>query len=168
MSPGAGRDLRPSRAAAGAVTVEDVALPPPLPAPVSALSTLDRASCLSLLGTQRLGRVVFTHRALPAILPVNFLLDPAGVVLRIRPGSALATLADGAVVAFQTDSVDGATGSGWSVTVVGRAEEVTDPALRRRAEDQLVPWAGAPRDRVVVISLEQVTGRRLMAGPAPQ
>lgn len=131
-------------------------------------AALDRPECLSLLGTQSVGRVVYTQRAMPAVQPVGFLLEDDGVLLRVRAGSPLAAVARGAVVAFQSDCVDAETRSGWSVVVVGRAEEVTDPALRRRAEDQLVPWAGAPRDRVVVISLEQVTGRRLMAGSAPQ
>ena len=39
------------------------------------LEILDREDCLGLLASVPLGRVVFTDRALPAIQPVNFVLD---------------------------------------------------------------------------------------------
>ena len=138
------------------------------PAGAGAASALDRASCLALLGSQPFGRVVFTQRALPAVLPVGFLLHDSGVLLRIGPGSELAAVADGAVVAFQVDRLDPEAHDGWSVTVVGRAEQVSDPALRVRVQAELAPWADGARDSVVRISLEQVTGRRLIPGPSDQ
>jgi len=126
---------------------------------------LDRATCLALLATQRFGRVVFTSRALPAVLPVGFLLRDDAVLVSIRPGSALAAVAGG-VVAFQADSIDAGAREGWSVTAVGRAEEVHDPALRRRVHAQLSPRAGD--DHAVRIGLEQVSGRRLLPGAGAQ
>ena len=66
---------------------------------------LSREECLSLLVTAPFGRLVLTQGALPAVLPVNFLLDAVGIVIRTSAGSSTA-LADGSVVAFQADSID--------------------------------------------------------------
>ncbi|MEV4194648.1 pyridoxamine 5'-phosphate oxidase family protein, partial [Streptomyces toxytricini] len=45
---------------------------------------LGRAEALRLLGTLSLGRLVFTHRALPAVVPAVHLMDGQDVVVR-RP-----------------------------------------------------------------------------------
>ena len=137
----------------------------PAPAVAGVLSPLGREECLSLLATRPVGRVVFTHRALPVVLPVNFLLHDTGVLMRVGPGSVLAGVSRGAVVAFQVDDVDAGPDTGWSVTVVGRAGEVRDPLLRRHVLAALAPWAGDEQDHVVRIALERVTGRGL-ARPA--
>lgn len=79
----------------------------------------NREKCLALLATVPIGRVVHTHRALPAITPVTFVLD--GEDVAIRPGAPLAAAVGGAVVAFEADHVDPDTGVGWAVTVVGPA-----------------------------------------------
>src|SRR5262245_47213677 len=92
------------------------------------LEILERGECLALLGSVPLGRVVFTERALPAVQPVNFVLDEECVVIRTAPRSTLATAMPGAVVAFEADHFDGAGATGWSVTVVGKARTVRDPA----------------------------------------
>ena len=133
----------------------------PGPALAGVLSPLGREECLSLLAPRPVGRVVFTHRALPVVLPVNFLLHDTGVLMRVGPGSVLAGVSRGAVVAFQVDDVDAGPDTGWSVTVVGRADEVGDEEIRQRALTALAPWTDGDLDHVVRIGLEQVTGRRL-------
>ncbi|WP_018653221.1 pyridoxamine 5'-phosphate oxidase family protein [Actinomadura flavalba] len=121
---------------------------------------LPRGECLELLRTARLGRLVFTDRALPAVLPVDFVLDATGgVVLRTPPGSRLAAAVRGRVVAFHADRVDARTGAGWSVTVVGEGRPVTDPgdlaALPHR------PWPGTPTDLAFRIGSRYITGQRV-------
>jgi hypothetical protein len=49
------------------------------------LTELTRGQSLCLLASVRLGRIVFTHRALPAIRPVNHILDGEDIVIRITP-----------------------------------------------------------------------------------
>jgi nitroimidazol reductase NimA-like FMN-containing flavoprotein (pyridoxamine 5'-phosphate oxidase superfamily) len=130
------------------------------------LEVLERAECLSLLATQPVGRIVFTHRALPAVEPVNYLLDGEQIVVRTRPGSKLAAATRNSVVAFQVDDIDPDRHNGWSVTVVGRASRVEDPAeLHRLAALPLRPWAPAPHDNFIRIAIELVNGRRIVAGP---
>ncbi|MFJ8436309.1 pyridoxamine 5'-phosphate oxidase family protein [Kitasatospora sp. NPDC094019] len=104
-------------------------------------SGLDEARALELLRGAGVGRVVYTVDALPAVLPVRFRLDPlGGVLLATASGSELARAVDGAVIAFEADEVDGADGTGWCVTVLGRAEvRRAPPGAGVRAEIRIVP-----------------------------
>ncbi|MGW4344035.1 pyridoxamine 5'-phosphate oxidase family protein [Streptomyces sp. NPDC004690] len=125
--------------------------------------SLDRPECLRLLAEVPVGRVVYTRQALPAVLPVNFLLGPdASVLLRTSAGSDLVRAVDGVVVAFEADEFDPASRSGWSVVVTGQATVVTDPAeherLLRTGPDSWMPI----RDDVFIrIESTMVTGRAL-------
>jgi len=68
------------------------------------------------------------------------------------------------VVAFETDSVDDAGHTGWSVTVVGQSRAVTDGAEIRQLEQiALTPWAPGRRDHFIRISPVIVNGRRVGA-----
>ncbi|MEU7058649.1 pyridoxamine 5'-phosphate oxidase family protein [Streptomyces sp. NPDC046197] len=127
---------------------------------------LGRQECLRLLATVPVGRVVFTRQALPAVLPVNFRVDEDGaVLLRTCAASELARAVDGAVVAFEADTVDADTHSGWSVVVTGRAALVTDQAeLTRLERTGLRSWAPSPQQVFVRIEPDLVTGRELAGG----
>ncbi|MFI5953094.1 pyridoxamine 5'-phosphate oxidase family protein [Cryptosporangium sp. NPDC051539] len=126
------------------------------------LAPLSRDDCLALLGSVPVGQVVFTYRALPDVLPVNFRVDRDSVVIRVAAGSRLAQVAEGTVLAFHADRVDETGRTGWSVTVVGRAAEVIDPDERARIVAlPLESWMDDTRDHVLRISAERVTGRRL-------
>lgn len=128
---------------------------------------LSREECLSLLASAPFGRLVLTKGALPAVLPVNFLLDSAGIVIRTAVGSS-PSLADGSVVAFQADSIDPVRRAGWTVTVVGRATVVRDELQRSRlAALPLRPWAPGCRDTLVVVDLGLVSGRRIGGAEPP-
>ncbi|MFE3857276.1 pyridoxamine 5'-phosphate oxidase family protein [Streptomyces griseorubiginosus] len=127
---------------------------------------LDRQECLHLMARVPVGRVVHTRHALPAVLPVNFSLDDGGaVLLRTAAASELVRAVDGVVVAFETDEVDAAGWSGWSVVVTGRATVVTDPAEHGRL-CRVGPrsWAPSPEEVFVQIEPELVTGRELVGG----
>ncbi|GGL11545.1 pyridoxamine 5'-phosphate oxidase family protein [Streptomyces flaveus] len=127
---------------------------------------LERQECLRLMAKVPVGRIVYTRRALPAVLPVNFSLDHDGAVLLCTSAtSELVRAIDGAVVAFETDDVDADRHSGWSVVVTGTATVVTDPAeYERMARTGPVSWAPAPQEVFVRIEPELVTGRELVGG----
>src|SRR5690606_37721252 len=76
------------------------------------LQVLSPAECVELLATTPIGRVVFTDHALPAVQPVNFVLDGMTVVMRTTAGSKLAVAARNTVVAFETDEFDPVTRTG--------------------------------------------------------
>jgi uncharacterized protein len=128
----------------------------------SSLAPLSREDCFRLLATVPIGRLVFTRRALPAIHPVNFVLDGASVIVRTGGGSKLAAAVNHSVVAFEADDLDFRARTGWSVTVIGHSREVTDAAeLTRLRALPLASWAPGPRDHIICVKAELVTGRRL-------
>ncbi len=127
------------------------------------LMELSRTECLALLGTGRIGRLVFTAHALPAAHPVSYFLDDEEVIFRTGADSLLVAAAHHRVVAFQTDSIDDTHHTGWSVCGVGEAYEVVDP--RRLVEiNALAPamWAPHVSAHTVCIPLQQLTGHQLV------
>ena len=126
------------------------------------LEVLDRAECMALLGRASFGRVGLTLGALPTVLPVNYCLAGDEIVIRTGVGSKLDAALQGAVVAFEVDEVDPVYHCGWSVVVTGVAREVSDPEQVLSAQRLPVSrWAPAGADRVVAISTEMVSGRKL-------
>ena len=129
---------------------------------------LTREECLALLPTVPVGRLVFTERALPAVVPVNFVVDRGRILVRTGATSSLAAAVRGAVVAFQVDEFDAKARNGWSVTVTGRAGEISDPLdLLRVDELPLVPWVGGRLEHVIFVPVELVNGRRVGGAATP-
>jgi uncharacterized protein len=123
---------------------------------------LDRAESMRLLPSVRVGRLIFTVNALPAVRLMNFAVVGERIVLRTAAGTTVARKAHDLIVAFEADDLDAATSSGWSVVVTGRAARVTDPELiARYRKVPLVPWAPGERDQFVTITTEVVEGRRV-------
>jgi nitroimidazol reductase NimA-like FMN-containing flavoprotein (pyridoxamine 5'-phosphate oxidase superfamily) len=126
------------------------------------LDDLGREQCLELLQTARVGRLVFTEDALPAVQPVNFRMSRDNVVIRIAGGAKLSAAARNYVVAFQADQLDPDLRTGWSVTVVGHAQRITDvDELVAVSGTFIQPWVDGKRDHFIRIRTEKVTGRRL-------
>jgi nitroimidazol reductase NimA-like FMN-containing flavoprotein (pyridoxamine 5'-phosphate oxidase superfamily) len=128
------------------------------------LRDLDRAESLRRLASVPVGRVVFTWRALPAIRPVNHVVDGDDVIIRTHLGAALLAAGEaGMVVAYEADQLDPEVRRGWSVVVVGAARLV-EPAEAGRYEALLRPWVDGVMDQVVRIRCEIVTGYDLVDG----
>lgn len=130
--------------------------------PAVALDELSRAECLRLLRSRRVGRVAVTIAALPAVLPVNYAMLGDDIVFRTMPGTKLTAAAMNTVVAFEIDEADEATRSGWSVMVIGMAEEIVDPAeLQAAADLDLETWVDGAADHVVRVRCDRISGRRV-------
>ena len=129
---------------------------------------------MHLLDSVDYGRVVFTRAALPAIRPVNHIVDDGEIVIRTRRlagiGTALAAADTGLdevpelVVAYEADLIDPTTRLGWTVVVTGIATTITDPARLARIEQRLHPWVDSAMDTAIAIAPEIVTGLRLVTG----
>ena len=125
------------------------------------LDVLNRRQCLDLLQEVRVGRLVFTEGALPAVQPVNFRLWHDDVVIRVAGGAKLAAATHNLVVAFEADELDPDLRTGWSVTVVGHAQQITDvDEMVEVAGTFVQPWVDGRRDHFVRIHSEKITGRR--------
>lgn len=129
---------------------------------------ISRQESLRLLGTVSFGRIVFTLRALPAVRPVNHLVDERDIIIRTSYGAALAPAAsEGVVVAYEVDDIDPELHLGWSVIVTGIATPVTSAEDEARYRRALRPWVEGRRDLVIRIQPTFVTGLRLVDGDAP-
>lgn len=132
------------------------------------LDVLSRRQCLDLLNKVRVGRLVFTEEALPAVQPVNFRLWHDDVVFRVAGGAKLSAATEKQVVAFEADELDADLHTGWSVTVVGHAQTVTDvDELVAIAGTFVQPWVNGRRDHFVRIRTEKVTGRQFRSRGVP-
>jgi hypothetical protein len=123
------------------------------------LAELTRPESLRLLGGVPFGRIVYTVRALPAVVPVRHLVDNGMVVVRTHVGGDCA----GAVVAFQADSIDSAAESGWSVMITGVARRVLDASETEHYESVLSPFVDMPNVEVIRIYPEIVSGYELVS-----
>jgi nitroimidazol reductase NimA-like FMN-containing flavoprotein (pyridoxamine 5'-phosphate oxidase superfamily) len=128
-----------------------------------ALVALSRRECLDLLRGEEVGRVVFTERALPAILPISYALLHDDVILATASDSRLAEAARGGVLAFEVDHLDPATRTGWSVVVTGMPEYVVHPLAQAQLMSVLDPWAPGRHDLLLRLPVTVVTGRRIEA-----
>jgi hypothetical protein len=129
------------------------------------LETLPREEALRLLCSVSVGRLVFTHLALPAIRPVNHVVEGNQVVIRAYLGTAIDTAVGdnaGMVVAYEADLIDPDSHLGWSVIIVGRASRLADGLEADRYRRLLQPWVENGSDDVIAIRADMVDGFRLV------
>lgn len=126
---------------------------------------LTEDECWQLLKGASLGRVVFTHHAMPAVRPVNHFVDDRTIIIRSHLGAAIVSRAaadNGAVVCYEADDLDPVRHTGWSVIVTGMARLVREPDAIERYERILEPWIAGQMDHVVSIEPRFVSGIRLV------
>jgi nitroimidazol reductase NimA-like FMN-containing flavoprotein (pyridoxamine 5'-phosphate oxidase superfamily) len=131
------------------------------------LEVLGRDECLRLLATAPIGRVGLSSAALPTVLPVTFRLVGDRILFRTGHGSKLDAATRQAVVAFEVDDFDLDGHSGWSVVAVGVAQHVAADGIDELDLVHIARWIPSPADRLVAISTEIVSGRRLVPGIQP-
>ena len=128
----------------------------------SGIEVIDSDQCRRLLAEDVIGRVAVVIGATPTILPVNYALDGDDIVMRTMPGSRL-DVGQGHA-AFEVDSFDRATKSGWSVLVTGQLEEVSwyhTRDMERLQALSVQPWATGERNLWLRLRPGFVTGRRV-------
>lgn len=128
-----------------------------------AVEELDHSACLRLLRRAPIGRVGFTDRALPRILPVHCLVQDGEVVVARRHNAEL-KVSPGEIVAFETDAYDPATREGWCVGLVGTCRAVTDSdEVAELDELDFAPWRSEEGGAYIGISIGLLHGRALIA-----
>jgi nitroimidazol reductase NimA-like FMN-containing flavoprotein (pyridoxamine 5'-phosphate oxidase superfamily) len=130
------------------------------------LDKLEHDEALALLASVPLGRIVFTVNALPAIRPVNHVVENGEIIIRTHGDSAIATHTGksgigGIVVAYEADEIDPVTHLGWSVVVTGYARQITNPAQLAHYNETVAPWVEHTMDQAVRIRPDMVNGFRL-------
>lgn len=122
--------------------------------------------CLQMLAAASggVGRIAVSVSP-PLIRPVNYAFDERtqSVVFRSTLGSKLREGLSSGTAAFEIDGADPVERTGWSVIIIGEAEEVTDPAEIDRLDGlELEPWAPGPRTHWVRIRAASASGRRII------
>jgi nitroimidazol reductase NimA-like FMN-containing flavoprotein (pyridoxamine 5'-phosphate oxidase superfamily) len=131
------------------------------------LRELSRHECLDLLSDGHFGRLAVSRpEGAPIIRPLNYVFDrrSQSVVFCTTRGTKLHGLLTAKEAAFEVDQIDPDERSGWSVVIIGFAEEVTSPSeIRRLDKLGLDVWAPGPRSHWVRIRARTVSGRRIAA-----
>jgi nitroimidazol reductase NimA-like FMN-containing flavoprotein (pyridoxamine 5'-phosphate oxidase superfamily) len=128
---------------------------------------LDESECLQLLGAGRLGRLAYTGRFGPTVLPVLYKLHERSIVFHtlqdtfteedLRTGIAHAEYR----VAFEVDQFDPDALEGWTVLVVGSAHHVDTEAERASIISAGAdPWPEAESEHLVRVQPMRIGGRR--------
>jgi transcriptional regulator with XRE-family HTH domain len=135
--------------------------PRPEPAVVQKLTP---AECRRLIASGGLGRIAFCTVSGPVMLPVNFTVIGASIVVRTNPGTLIEAHGDERA-AFEVDHVDEVLRQGWSVLVLGQAHRVLQSGELRHVQEgaTILPWPGGDGDVYVRIVPDQITGRRIFA-----
>jgi nitroimidazol reductase NimA-like FMN-containing flavoprotein (pyridoxamine 5'-phosphate oxidase superfamily) len=132
------------------------------------LEELDEAECLRLIAPGGIGRIAYSGRYGPTVLPVNYRVFERTIVFRTAQDSAtdedLRTgIADAEYkVAFEIDDFDTAAREGWSVLIQGSAHHVDSEAERASLADAGVdPWPDGDRELFLRIVPSRMSGRRV-------
>lgn len=117
-----------------------------------------------LLASVSLGRIVFNMNAMPAIRPVNHLIDNKTIIIRSHLGTAIVKRASdaGTVVCYEADELDPVRHTGWSVIATGLACLIREPAAVARYQQLLEPWVQRQMDYVIAVKPQIITGIQLL------
>ncbi|MEV0403141.1 pyridoxamine 5'-phosphate oxidase family protein [Actinoallomurus sp. NPDC050550] len=132
------------------------------------IEELGETECLRLISAGGVGRIAYTGRFGPVVLPVNYKLHDGAIVFRTAPGSPMdEDLRTGIseaeyLVAFEIDEIDMTTREGWSVLIQGSAHHVDSETERvSLTRAGVEPWPGGERELFVRIIPSRITGRRI-------
>lgn len=131
------------------------------PAPLR-LVEVSGAEALWLLEGSTLGRLVYAQRDLAVIRPARHVWEYGRLVVR-TPVPALVVPA---TATYHVDDVRAVSGTGWTVTVTGPAEVITDPDEAGHYRRTLTGWSHGPHDTLLRLHPKTVTGFRLARAEA--
>jgi nitroimidazol reductase NimA-like FMN-containing flavoprotein (pyridoxamine 5'-phosphate oxidase superfamily) len=123
--------------------------------------------CSALLAEASMGRLAVVVDGRPEIFPVNHVFDErdGSVAFPTNAKTKLHAALRWPFVAFEVDGMEDEPPCGWSVLVVGRAEEITDAdVIARLAEQRTIVWRAGLLMHWLRIVPSKVTGRRI-SGP---
>jgi hypothetical protein len=122
-----------------------------------ALAELITDECWDLLRSRTVGRIAWQGDEGLTVVPLNYVVDHAAVLVRTAPYTALGREAPDRDVAFQVDDVHPESRSGWSVLVRGRCRLAPPPPEGETPD----VWVSGARWLVLRIEVRTITGRRL-------
>jgi nitroimidazol reductase NimA-like FMN-containing flavoprotein (pyridoxamine 5'-phosphate oxidase superfamily) len=127
-------------------------------------TALDESACWDLLPGAKVGRLAWTDPdGRIMVVPVNFGLDGHTVVIRTGETALLDAARSRSRCGFQAEDLEPGLRGGWTVLVDGQLTTVDDEATVKRLGQRVDPWLREPRPHVLLLTVTQVTGRKLRA-----
>ncbi|MFF7987055.1 pyridoxamine 5'-phosphate oxidase family protein [Streptomyces sp. NPDC007901] len=121
------------------------------------------AEALWLLEGSSLGRLVYAQRDLTVIRPARHVWDYGRLIVRTPAAAAAVT----ATATYHAEEIRAVTGTGWTVTVCGPAEVVTDADEAAHYWRTLTGgWSHGPHDTLLRLHPKTVAGFRLVRAEA--
>ena len=124
--------------------------------------TLPISECEDLLRAGGVGLLALSGTAAPVQRPVNYSMHEGGVLIRTGEGQILEAAQMGEPASFAIAEIDRFEHTGWSVVVTGvlcersRVDSVGAGGPR--------PWARDAKHHFVMLSIEKISGRRIVEG----
>jgi nitroimidazol reductase NimA-like FMN-containing flavoprotein (pyridoxamine 5'-phosphate oxidase superfamily) len=120
------------------------------------------SECEDLLRTGGVGLLALAGTSAPIQRPVNYSMQDGGVLIRTGEGQILEAAQMSEPASFAIAEIDRFEHTGWSVVVTGVLSE------RSRVEDVAAggprPWARDAKHHFVGLSIEKISGRRIVEG----
>jgi pyridoxamine 5'-phosphate oxidase-like protein len=120
------------------------------------------AEALWLLEGSSLGRLAYVQRDLTVVRPARHVWEYGRLVVR-APAPAAAVPA---TATYHVEEIRAVPGTGWTVTVAGPAEVITDPDEAAHYRRTLSGWTHGPHDTLLRLHPQTVTGFRLARAEA--
>lgn len=130
--------------------------------PLLRLVALPSREALALLDLVTVGRLIDGAPEPSDVRVLRHLRDAGHLVVRIQPAVFAGPLRCPSLLTYQTDHLDPQDHSGWTVTVTGAAEMVTDARRQARYCLPLHVRPGDRYERLIRIRPQIVTGYRLI------
>ena len=115
------------------------------------------AEALWLLEGSSLGRLVYTQRDLTVIRPGRHTWEFGHLVVRTPAPAATVSVS----ATYHVDEIRAVGGTGWTVTVSGPVDVITDPDEAAHYRRTLAGWTHGPHDTLLRLHPKTVSGFRL-------
>lgn len=132
------------------------------PTPAARLRDLTPEQCWELVRSVPVGRLAWQGPRTPTVIPVNFTVDDGSIRIRTTAYSEAGQQCDDSPVAFQVDSIDAESRTGWSVLLRGHAyAEYPDRASSSGTDPDT--WLSGPRTLHLRVEVDEISGRTVGA-----
>ena len=126
---------------------------------LTGMQELSEDLCFALLKRPGVGILALCGVEAPVLRPVNFAMRGKEIVVRTGEGQILAAAQGMEPASFVVTAVDPFEHTGHSVVISGHLRQL---APCPTVEDlPLRPWARAPKHHFVVLTVDEISGRRI-------
>ncbi|MBN0048524.1 pyridoxamine 5'-phosphate oxidase family protein [Streptomyces actuosus] len=126
------------------------------------MAEVSGAEALWLVEGSSLGRLVYPQRGRTVVRPARHVWECGHLIVRAPVQAAAVREA----ATYQVDEIRVVAGTGWTVTLSGPADVITDPDEAGHYRRTLAGWTHGPHDTLLRLHLKTVSGFRLLPAEA--